>query len=56
VRPRWRQWRLLNRRSGAMSGARDGPHELAARAERGGGARAQAKGVKKRAMGAPAAS
>jgi hypothetical protein len=34
-----------------MSGARDGPHELAARAGRGDGARARAKGVKKRAMG-----
>jgi hypothetical protein len=30
VRPRWRQWRFPNWRSGAVSGAQDGPHELAA--------------------------
>jgi hypothetical protein len=34
VRLRWRQWRLPNRRSGAVSGARDRPRELAARAGR----------------------
>jgi hypothetical protein len=30
LRPRWRQWRLPNRRSGVASSARDGPREHAA--------------------------